>query len=279
MVKKKPAKTIQGLSEHRKKFVKLLNNFNAYGYSRFNVFNDFLHMAATSIANSSDPYYLANAKTTVDAREEEYKNVIGRYKPECQNYFGEMLAALVLEMETYCPDHWTDVLGELFMELGFSDEWKGQCFTPQSVCDMMGLISFDVGKTQSLIDEKGFVTVNDGAVGAGAIIFGAANGMRRNGFNPQKQMLAVVNDIDERCVWMCYIQLSLYGLPAIVLRKNTLTLETYDAPWYTPMFIADGWTIKARRAFWTAEPVKAKIVDEKPTAIEPEVQVGQLSLF
>ena len=286
MVKKKPAKVIQGLSEHRKNFVKLLNNFNAYGYSRFNVFNDFLHMAAITIADSSDPYFLANSKKTVEAREEEYKNVIGRYKPELQNYFGEMLAELVLEMGTYCPDHLTDVLGELFMELGFADQWKGQCFTPQSVCDMMGMITFDVGRVQSLIDEKGFVTVNDGAVGAGAIILGAANEMRRSGFNPQKQMLAVVNDIDERCVWMSYIQLSLYGLPAIVMRQNTLTLETFGAAWFTPMFVADGWTIKARRVFGTAEPVEAKIIEEKPAvveeksvAVETKAEPYQMSLF
>ena len=277
MAKKKSAKTLVAGSEHRKNFVKALNQFNAYGYSRFNVFNDFLHLSAITLANNSDPYNLANAKTTVDERESQYKNIIGKYKPELQNLFGEMLGEIILEMESYCPNHLTDVLGEMFMELDFSDQWKGQCFTPQSVCDMMGRINFhDADKVQALIDEKGFVTVYDGAVGGGALILGAANGMHEAGFNPQRQMLSVVNDLDERCVWMCYVQLSLYGLPAIVRRQNTLTLETYDAPWYTPTFVFDGWTLWARRAF--DEEQSPQEIESVPAIVE-EPKLGQLSLF
>ena len=277
MAKKKSAKTLVVGSKHRKNFVKALNQFSAYGYSRFNVFNDFLHLSAITLANNSDPYNLANAKTTVDERESQYKNIIGKYKPELQNLFGEMLGEIILEMESYCPNHLTDVLGEMFMELDFSDQWKGQCFTPQSVCNMMGRINFhDADKVQALIDEKGFVTVYDGAVGGGALILGAANGMHEAGFNPQRQMLSVVNDLDERCVWMCYVQLSLYGLPAIVRRQNTLTLETYGAPWYTPTFIFDGWTLWTRRAF--DEEQSPQEIESVPAIVE-EPKLGQLSLF
>ena len=277
MAKKKSAKTLVAEGEHRKNFVKALNQFNAHGYSRFNVFNDFLHMTAISIANSSDPYNLANAKATVDERESQYKNIIGKYKPELQNLFGEMLGEIVLEMGSYCPNHLTDVLGEIFMELDFSDQWKGQCFTPQSVCDMMGRINFhDADKVQALIDEKGFVTVYDGAVGGGALILGAANGMHEAGFNPQRQMLSVANDLDERCVWMCYVQLSLYGLPAIVQRQNTLTLEIYGAPWYTPTFVFDGWTLWTRRSF--DEEQSPQEIKSVPAIVE-EPKLGQLSLF
>lgn len=277
MAKKKSAKVITTTSNHRKKFAKTLNQFSAYGYSCFNVFNDFLHLSAISIANNSDPYCLANAKATVDERESQYKNIIGKYKPETQELFGKLLGEIILETQSYCPNHLTDVLGEMFMELDFGDQWKGQCFTPQSVCDMMGRINFhDVDKTQALIDEKGFVTVYDGAVGGGALILGAANGMHEAGFNPQKQMLAVTNDLDERCVWMCYIQLSLYGLPAIVQRQNTLTLETYGAPWYTPTFVFDGWTLWARRAFDEKQsPQEIKTA----SAVVEEPQFGQLTLF
>lgn len=43
----------------------------------------------------------------------------------------------------------------------------------------------------------------------------------------------VAQDIDIRCVWMAYIQLSLYGIPAMVIHGNTLTMEEWDR-WYTP---------------------------------------------
>ena len=274
---KKPPKTISGLTEHRKNFVKLLNKFTAYGYNRYNVFNDFLQMTALAIANNCDPYNLANPPEVVEKREKIYSTVSKRYKPEALELFPQMLVELQEEMQTYCPDHLTDVLGELFMELGFGDQWKGQCFTPHCVCDSMGRITFShVADVQALIDEEGFVTVNDCAVGAGAIILGAANAMTHYGFNPQRQMLIKVNDIDERCIWMCYIQLSLYGLPAIVLRQNTLTLEIFDAPWFTPIFVVNGWTLKARRAFQSTEPA----IENPPPVERSEPQrFGQLSLF
>lgn len=42
----------------------------------------------------------------------------------------------------------------------------------------------------------------------------------------------VAQDIDIRRVWMAYIQLSLYGIPAMVIHGNTLTMEEWDR-WYT----------------------------------------------
>ena len=49
----------------------------------------------------------------------------------------------------------------------------------------------------------------------------------------EKKTLLVAQDIDIRCVWMAYIQLSLYGIPAVVIHGNTLTMETWSQ-WYTP---------------------------------------------
>ena len=276
MAKKKSAKTLVAGSEHRKNFVKALNRFNAYGYSRFNVFNDFLHLSAITLANSSDPYNLANAKATVDEREAQYKNIIGKYKPELQNLFGEMLSEIVLEMQNYCPNHLTDVLGEIFHSLEFQDEWKGQFFTPQCVSDMCGMVLTDNNSLNAAIAEKGFITINEPCCGSGSMILGAANGFRKLGLNPNRQMLIVANDLDERCVWMCYVQLSLYGLPAIVQRQNTLTLETYDAPWYTPTFVFDGWTLWAWRAF--DEEQSPQEIESVPAIVE-EPKLGQLSLF
>jgi len=51
----------------------------------------------------------------------------------------------------------------------------------------------------------------------------------------------IANGVDERCVWMTFIQCSLYGVPAIVSQQNTLTMETYGAPWMTPVYIWEGW--------------------------------------
>lgn len=81
------------------------------------------------------------------------------------------------------------------------------------------------------------------------MILGALNAMHAIGLNHTKQVLVVTSDIDERCVLMAYIQLSLYGVPAVIIQQNSLSMQTYGAPWFTPVFIFDGWTWRARRAF------------------------------
>lgn len=281
---KSKAKVKKALPMNRKTFVDALNQFAAHGYSRWNVFDDFITVAAISIANNSDPYCIANTKATIDEREQRYLNIIGKYKPQCQQLFPTMFAAIVNEMQTYAPEHMHDVLGELFHELDFQDDWKGQFFTPQVVCDAMGILNLDSQAVKAAIDDKGFVTLNEPCCGGGALILGAANGLTKLGINPCRRMLTIANDLDERCVLMCYIQLSLYGLPAIVFQQNTLTQETLGEPWFTPIYIFDGWTLKSRRAFkqdtTPVEPVKAEPVKIKSeaTRIEP-VEPQQLTLF
>lgn len=284
MARRKAAKNPVALSTHRKIFVDLLNKIAAGGQSRWNIFTDFLALSAISLA-ACDKYGLLTDKETLDEREERYKQIIGKYRKEHQPLFGEMLAALAEEMQTYCPNHLTDVLGELFHSLEFQDEWKGQFFTPQNVCDMIGMMNFGDAAADVAIKEKGFVTINEPCCGAGALILGACNGMRHAGFNPNTQALVVANDLDERCVHMCYIQLSLYGIPAIVQRQNSLTQETFGAPWITPVFLFDGWIWKWRR--WLAPPAEPEkpAVKESPAAEETvpveviELQRGQMSLF
>ena len=263
MAKRKvPATERPDFTTHRKNFVKLLNQFSSYGYSRWNVFTDFLELSAIAIANCDQ---ILTPTKVVDEREERYKNTIGKYKKEAQPLFAHMLAELIKEMETYCPKHLTDVLGEMFHDLELHNKWKGQFFTSQSVCDMIGMMNF--GDAGAKVAANGFVTVNDPCCGGGALILGAANGMRKAGLNPNKQLLTVANDVDERCVHMCYLQLSLYGLPAIIRRQNTLTQEIFGEPWYTPVFVADGWFLKMCRAFDETAP-EPKPPAEKPKPIQ-----------
>lgn len=221
----------------RKKFVKMLDSFSAHGYSRWNVFTDFIEIVAITISNSSDPYYVYTDKKTRDQREERYLQLIGKYKKAMQLLMPQMFAALVEELETYGHGSMTDVLGELFMELNFQDEWKAQFFTPQCVCDLTGQMALDPASVKTAIEDKGFITINEPCCGGGALILGAMNALYKLGYNPNSHALIIANDVDERCVHMCYLQLSLYGIPAIVLQQNTLSLETFGKPWFTPIFV------------------------------------------
>jgi len=42
---------------------------------------------------------------------------------------------------------------------------------------------------------------------------------------------------------MAYVQLSLYGIPAVVIHGNTLTLDEWSH-WYTPLYILHGWGMR-----------------------------------
>ena len=234
--------------EHRKNFVKLLDNI-AYDTSRWNVFSDFLKVSAIAINNNSDPYFLATSKEIRDQREQEYLKIINHYNKSTRKLFPEMFTELVLELEEHCPSSFIDVLGDLFNKLNFHDHWKGQFFTPQHVSDLIGRIMISSDTVDKSIKEKGFFTINEPCCGAGSMILGALNAMHEIGLNHSKQVLVVASDIDERCVLMTYLQLSLYGVPAVIIQQNSLSMQIYGAPWFTPTFIFGGWTLRARRAF------------------------------
>jgi len=55
-------------------------------------------------------------------------------------------------------------------------------------------------------------------------------------FNYARNCFIVAEDIDLRCVHMCYLQLALAGVPAIIKHQNTLTREKWSV-WKTPAFI------------------------------------------
>lgn len=203
------------------------------------------------------------------------------------------LFEVVAEMERN-PDQ--DFLGELFMALELGNEWKGQFFTPYDVCRAMSAITY--GKdVPERIQSQGWVSVNDPACGAGALLIAFANECRRKDINFQTSVLFVAQDIDFLAGCMCYIQLSLLGCPGYVVIDDTLLrpstsydphgLIPKDGPnvWYTPMYFRDVWhwrRIWAQTDLLLRAPVMAA-VDEKPAAppAEPfgETKSGQLTLF
>ena len=127
------------IKNHRKEFIKLLEKV-AYGHSQWNVFSDFLQLAALSLSNSSDIYHIVNGEKIWNEREENYLRIVNRYNENERKLFPQIFSELILELEDACKSRYRDVLGEIFHEMKFHDKWKGQFFTPQSVSDMMGEI-------------------------------------------------------------------------------------------------------------------------------------------
>ena len=152
---KRIAKKNLAVTEHRKNFIALIDKL-AYRNSRWNVFNDFLEVAAVSFSNS-DVHLLATDKGTWEEREKRATKILSKYTYEEQQYFPQLLTELTLEFENDFPNY-VDVLGEMFHALNFHDEWKGQFFTPQNVSDMIGMCTVDTDIVNKKIEQRGFFT-------------------------------------------------------------------------------------------------------------------------
>lgn len=231
---------------HRKSLIKLLETASRRRHL-WDVFGDFVEMAALSLANAVD---LAQR----DRREETYLRLIARYEPDEQQLFPKMLGELVCALE-YGPD---DVLGKVFGELDLGNSARGQFFTPFEVCSLMaGLIVGDGADMRERIKQRGFITLNEPAAGAGAMVIAMAQAMQYAGLNYQQDLHVTAQDIDSRAVHMAYVQLSLMHVPAIVILGNTLALEEREH-WYTPAHILGFWNQKLRRGYALGSAMDAR---------------------
>lgn len=202
----------------------------------YEVFTDFVKMIAISISSAIDI-------STRERREEQYKTIASKYSPESLNKCAEFLGMLTILLE----QKEEDVLGSIYMMLDFGDKGKAQEFTPTSISSLISQICVTKEAIQKAIDKDGYVTVSDESCGGGSTIIQYAMTMKRHDFNYQRQLLAIANDLDEIAVAMCYIQLSLLGIPAVVKRQNTLTLEVFDT-WLTPSYVMQCWKFKRKEA-------------------------------
>jgi hypothetical protein len=59
------------------------------------------------------------------------------------------------------------------------------------------------------------------------MLIAGAQAMKGKGLNPQQDALFVGQDIDARCARMTFIQLSLLGIPAVIICGDSLAFKTY----------------------------------------------------
>ena len=77
-------------------------------------------------------------------------------------------------------------------------------------------------------------------VGAGGIILSFAKALKSININYQKNLFVEATDISDTCAYMTYIQLSLYGIPAVVYCGNTLT-QKMRFKMGTPLYYLQYW--------------------------------------
>lgn len=217
-------------------FTRLFNEIAGHKH-RYEVFRDFVTLTAIALHNGF------NRSETLEA---EYLGIVKRYDPETvRNHFPQLLAHLVELLE---PEP-TDILGQLFMQLEISNERTGQFFTPPELSFFMAKLL--VGdELNEAIKTRGFVTVSEPACGAGGMVLAFAKTVIEQKHNPANVMWASCQDIDRTAALMCYIQLTLWNIPAEVIVGNTIAMERREV-FHTPAHWMGFWNVKLRERHQT----------------------------
>jgi type I restriction-modification system DNA methylase subunit len=253
---KKCTTTYTQKQTHRAALMKLFDRFR-YKYSAWQVFDDFVYLCAAS---------LAQPVCWIQAREDEYLRRIKAYPKDLQELFPTMLAELVLAFE---EEGFVDILGDIYMSQNFGDSRKGQYFTPAPVCDFMAQIH--AASAAEGIKEKGFISVNDPAVGSGALLITFAKACFEQGINYQRNVLFVGQDVDSVVARMAFVQLSLFGCAGYIAIGDSLSNPiTGDAlfpnkgnhdVWFTLMYFRKEW--EWRRVWKQVSRLTIQIKTEK----------------
>lgn len=172
------------------------------------IFQDWVTMLALSIVNASTIRH----DDVWKAREEQWNSIAKTYSDEELDKFAEITADLCILMET---SRYDDHLGKIYMESMAGNKNIGQFFTPY---DLSYLSAKLTGEPDGNIE-----SIAEPSCGSGGMIIARSQIIHERGYDEQKLMRALCQDLDWTAVYMCYIQLSLLGIDAIVVQGDTLT--------------------------------------------------------
>lgn len=264
-----------------KAWVKKLNKLEKSKSNR-EKFRDFCEMVYCALAQTTEP-----KPERREALEARYMQIVSTYQDkDTVRAYPELMAMV---WEGVGNDLYWDVLGAIAAELETLDAGLGQFFTPMEVSLMLaGMI---IGDVTPQIEERGYLTISEPAVGAGGMVLAAAKVFRQKGFNPSIHMLVEAADLSVQAYHMCYIQLTMANIPAVVHRMNTLSMERFETALTigTHYFYAHHGHLNFEHPNTKTRTEDSGLNNEKqevikpepvgPMAGEPEVKFEQLSLF
>ena len=255
-----------------KEFITLFNRLVGKR-SNWEVWNDFLTMAAIAFAN-----VMPTPERT--EREDRYLSIIRSYEKEEQEIFPQLLSVVSMAFEDNPKQ---DFLGNLYTALNLNQHQKGQFFTPYHICEFMAEVQ-NGGDLKSEVEKKGFISVSDPACGAGALLIAFAKSARAHGVNYQEKVLFVAQDIDATAAKMCYIQLTLLGCSACIIIGDSLVKPGFhpdNEVYYTPMYFLNSWRFceKTRTEEISANGAVAETVSEaviEAVVSKPSVDAAEI---
>ena len=197
------------MSKAKKEIIKTIQSMSG-SYAPYNIFSDWIELCALSIQNAC---CLVHGEVW-KKREDLYKAIAKKYSEDEMQKFSEMFVLLGNAL----TDNMTDVLGEIYMEMGMGSKYTGQFFTPfhlSELCARTG-INFDD------LPETGKIKLYEPSCGGGGMVIAACKALHEAGFDFQRKLDVVAQDLDWKGVYMTYLQLSLIGCHATVVQGDTL---------------------------------------------------------
>ena len=195
--------------DYKKEIIKAINSISG-SYSRYNIFSDWIQMCSLSMQNAC---CLIHNRCWRD-REELYLSVAKRYGEKELQMFSQMFVWLGDAL----TEELSDVLGAIYMEAGMGSKYTGQFFTPfhlSELCARVGIETKDLPETKH-------ISLNEPSCGGGGMVIAACKVLHEAGFDFQRRLDVVAQDLDWKGVYMTYLQLSLIGCRAVVVQGDTL---------------------------------------------------------
>lgn len=184
--------------------LELFDRFNN-GFSFNQLFTDFVEMYALCLVNGLEPSH----NELWHRREDQYLAVVSKYTKEELEIFCHVAAMLIVSLEK----EMRDVLGDVYMRGELGNSRTGQFFTPDHVSKLVA----DMGDIPD-----GIITLNEPSCGGCGMVIAYAKRLKEAGYDYQRKLKVIAQDLDWRSVYMSYLQLSLLGIDAVVIQGDTL---------------------------------------------------------
>ena len=193
------------------------------------ILGDLFEILSIEISNSFD--FIQSTK-----RSKRHDEILSAYDKNEKESF-EQMKEIIYEICFNASEsgEYHDFLGDIYMMSKTSSKNAGQFFTPYSLSRLNATLAMQHDEIKR--DVNGIIKINEPSCGSGGQVIAAVDFLSKQGINYVTDLFVVAQDIDRRCVHMCYVQLSLLGVPAIVKLQNTIKNEPTSDVWFTPALL------------------------------------------
>lgn len=218
--------------DYKEKFKIVFNSLSSK-YDKYTVWKDYVEMHAIHLSNACDKRFEIE-------REKRQMEIRKKYSNMEYNNFMEMFSSTAKALD---KNREQDFLGMLYVELGLCDEAELVRFFPYDTAKSQANTSYAEGKKA---ENQCLVSITDSCCGSGCMLIAYANILEKDNINYQQKVMFYAQDIDKTAALMCYIQLALLGIRAVIKIGNPLTDPfekgeefTKENHWITPMCYAE----------------------------------------